>query len=336
MGAIFRFRKIVKKPLAPLPSGARVRHRPSADSSEGAQDAHDEPEGRDPPMALEVPIAERSIAELTAPSLRLLPPPMLDAAHAAERIAALEREREELWTWVFHLERLSQAGLMAGGLAHDTRNLLTGISGLCQLALVEDDPEGHRPTLSRANDLAMQAAEAMRVFLTFARRSGRASGACRVTDVVADALRFLNPVLAKSRVAIVQRLSPDAVACCERTLLLQAVVNLVLNAVRAVGDGHGRIDLSARRSGDQVVLEVADDGPGIPEAVRRRLFQPFATGAASGGTGLGLYVTRRIVEDHGGTVEVESEEGHGARFRLTLPAALPADRTPVSPRSDLA
>lgn len=295
-------------------------------------------------MALEVPIIEPRVADSSVPSLRLLPGAIGDEASARERIAVLEREREDLWTWIFHLERLSQAGLMAGGLAHDTRNLLTGISGLCQLALVDEDADGHKATLARANDLALQAAEAMRVFLTFARRSGGAKGACRVSDVVEDALRFLQPVLAKGRIAIVRRLSPDAVACCERTLLLQALVNLVLNASRAIGDAHGRIDVSARRSGDQVLIEVADDGPGIPESVLARLFQPFATGGAAGGTGLGLYVTRRIVEDHGGTVDVESEEGRGARFRIALPAATPPERpslqisperTPLSTRSDL-
>jgi signal transduction histidine kinase len=289
-------------------------------------------------MALEVPIAERHAEDASSPPLRLLDA-TTEYATPAARIAALEHEREELWTWIFHLERLSQAGLMAGGLAHDTRNLLTGISGLCQIALVDDEGKDQRTTLSRANDLALQAAEAMRVFLTFARRSGRAPGACRVSDVVEDALRFLAPVLSKGRVAIVKRLSPDAVACCERTLLLQTMVNLVLNASKALGDSPGRIDVSAFRSGDQVFIEVADDGPGIPEAVRRRLFQPFATtGGASGGTGLGLYVTRRIVEDHGGTVDVESEPGRGARFRIALPAPVLPERTPLpaTPRSALA
>ena len=81
-------------------------------------------------------------------------PSATDAAETAalqERIAALEREREDLWTWIFHLERLAQAGLMAGGLAHDTRNLLTGISGdSARRALVDDDPERHQARRSRA------------------------------------------------------------------------------------------------------------------------------------------------------------------------------------------
>ena len=246
-------------------------------------------------------------------------------APASERVATLEREREELWAWIFHLERLAQAGLMAGGLAHDTRNLLAGISGFCQVALEDGSAERNRVALARANDLALQAGEAMKVFVTFVKRAGGPPAPCRVQDVVEDALRFLSPVLSKSSVVVVRRLSPDAVARCERTLLLQALVNLILNAVRAMDGRQGRIDVSARLSGDDVTVEVADDGPGIPAALCSRLFQPFATGAAAGGgTGLGLFVTRRIVEDQGGSLSVESEEGRGATFRLTFPAAVKA------------
>jgi signal transduction histidine kinase len=247
--------------------------------------------------------------------------PIRTHAWWSDRIAELERERDELQAQTFHLERLAQAGLMAGGLAHDTRNLLTGISGYCQLALA-GEPGGDRLALSRANDLAMQAAEAMKVFVTFVRQAGRAPAPCRVGDVVADALRFLEPVLGKSRVRVVQEVSPDAVARCERTLLLQALVNLVLNAIHAIGNAQGLVEVRAEVVGSVVSVEVADNGPGIPPFVRARLFQPFATGtAAKGGTGLGLFVTQRIVEEQGGTIAVESEEGGGSRFLLTFPAA---------------
>ena len=78
---------------------------------------------------------QRLAARGASAPLRLVPGSDGVGASPAERLEALERERDELWRWVFHLERLAQAGLMAGGLAHDTRNLLTGISGFCQVAL---------------------------------------------------------------------------------------------------------------------------------------------------------------------------------------------------------
>jgi signal transduction histidine kinase len=247
------------------------------------------------------------------------------------RLEALERERRDLWSWVFHLERLAQSGLMAGGLAHDTRNLLAAVSGHCQLALRDDVPAEVRENLQRAIDLANKAAKAVAVFLTFARGHARTGEMCALGDVVNDALRFLDPVLRTSAVRIEVAFEPDLRARCEPTLLLQALVNLVLNAVRAIGDRPGRIEVRGRRcaGGDagSVTIDVADDGPGVPAAVRARLFQPFATAASSrparapapAGTGLGLFVTRRVLEEQGGSIALVEDVPVGATFRITLP-----------------
>jgi PAS domain S-box-containing protein len=102
--------------------------------------------------------------------------------------------------------------------------------------------------------------------------------------------------------------------------IVRILGNLIDNAVGAM-EGKGTLTLATRTEGNSnvVVIEVADTGPGIPEAFREKLFQPFLT-RKPGGTGLGLPIVKRIVEDHGGTVELVSKEGDGARFRITLPA----------------
>lgn len=102
--------------------------------------------------------------------------------------------------------------------------------------------------------------------------------------------------------------------------LRRAVSNLVGNAVKFVGEG-GSIAVVTERIGDAVVVRVADDGPGIPEAVRARLFEAYARDGASSGTGLGLFAVRSITEAHGGTVTVDSSPGRGSRFELRLPVS---------------
>src|SRR5262245_58090971 len=120
----------------------------------------------------------------------------LDASPASDeqRARELEQECAELRAHNFHLERLSQAGILAGGLIHDMRNLLAGISGTCQLAQI-DPATKPGDVFEHVNRLALQAADAMKVFLTFVRKSGPSAASCRVEDVVSDAARFLAPVL---------------------------------------------------------------------------------------------------------------------------------------------
>ena len=103
----------------------------------------------------------------------------------------------------------------------------------------------------------------------------------------------------------------------------QVVLNLLVNAMQAIeaaGQGAGRIEIETRLQGDEVVLEVADDGCGIPAAILPRIFDPFFTTKPVGqGTGLGLAISHGIVADHGGRIEVESTPGRGSRFRVILP-----------------
>ena len=101
------------------------------------------------------------------------------------------------------------------------------------------------------------------------------------------------------------------------------VLNLLVNAMQAIeatGRDTGRIEIETRVRGDEVILEVADDGCGIPAEILPRIFDPFFTTKPVGqGTGLGLAISHGIVVDHGGRIEVESTPGRGSRFRVILP-----------------
>lgn len=101
----------------------------------------------------------------------------------------------------------------------------------------------------------------------------------------------------------------------------QVFLNLILNAQQALS-GPGSITVTSRVSGDQVVVTVSDTGPGLPDACREKLFEPgFSTKSEDEGTGLGLFISRRIVERHGGKISAENGDNGGAVFTVTLPAA---------------
>ncbi len=100
-------------------------------------------------------------------------------------------------------------------------------------------------------------------------------------------------------------------------LFKQAVLNLILNAEHAMAEG-GELIMTTRREGHWIVLDVIDTGAGMPEGVQMRIFDPFYS-TRPGGSGLGLPTTRKIIEAHGGTIEVDSLPGKGSRFSIRLP-----------------
>jgi signal transduction histidine kinase len=240
------------------------------------------------------------------------------------RVRELEAEREDLWRWIYHLERLAQTGLMAGGMVHDVTNLLTAIMGRSDLALNHADPLAQRAALTQNLDLARHAAETLRVFLAFARRQDVRRERVRVSVVVSDALRFLQHATRTGRVTVESRFAPDDEALCNRTLLLQAVVNLLLNSTSAMAPRGGHIYVRTERHGNRVRLDLEDDGPGVPESLRAHLFEPFVSGeprevgGIRTGTGLGLFITRQIVEEMGGRIRFRTRDGAGTTFSVLL------------------
>ena len=104
--------------------------------------------------------------------------------------------------------------------------------------------------------------------------------------------------------------------------LQRALRNLVQNACEAMPEG-GRLHVESRREGDFATIRVVDNGPGIPEDIADRLFEPFVTAGKPNGSGLGLAVVRKVLDDHGGSVAATKPEGGGAAFELRLPLTPP-------------
>ncbi len=220
-----------------------------------------------------------------------------------------------------HQQRVAQAGLITAGLAHDVSNHLQLISGGAYLAATCGRPSEMKAALEKIQSQCVELAETTRAFLDFVkRRDATQKQRFLISDVLSQADRLLTPLAKPARVSIETVQEGDARVAGEARLLIQALVNLGANAIRACPAGSGRVTLvaSAPMPG-WCMLEVKDDGAGIPEEMRQRLFRPFATGhAASGGNGLGLFIVRQAVRSLGGDIRVRTSP-EGTSIKLSLP-----------------
>jgi signal transduction histidine kinase len=185
----------------------------------------------------------------------------------------------------------------------------------------ESDPR--YDLLRKVEKQTFRAASIVNNLLEFARNRRQEHRPLPLARVVNDALESLDDRLRKAPVAVCW----DPPADSPRVVggedeLQQVFVNLIGNALDALGPRGGRLELAVSSLGDKVVAVVGDDGPGIPRGEQERIFQPFySTKLASGGTGLGLSISYQIVRRHGGDLRVESEPGSGSRFVVELPTA---------------
>jgi signal transduction histidine kinase len=238
-------------------------------------------------------------------------------------IASLEERVEQKTREVLRADRLATLGGIAAGFAHELGNSLNVIRGFNAVALREL-PEGHpnRPDLEAVKREVVRSAGLLERFLVFARaRPGKAQ-VQSAEPVLAEVVEVLGPAAKTASVALELRYAPDAPEIrIDPELLRQAFMNLGLNAIQALQPGGGGvIRYTGERAGEDLVVQVRDDGPGMDEETRAKVFEPFYTTKATG-TGLGLAIVRQAVEAHGGSVSVESRPGAGATFTIRLPGA---------------
>ncbi len=228
----------------------------------------------------------------------------------------LERARDEL----VRSEKLATVGRLAAGVAHEVGNPLASVLGYLEYLRDERgvDPALQGQLLERMDKELNRIGEIIRQLLDFSRPAeGGEARTVKPAEVVASALELVkfHPKLKQVEVLV----SGEAPAVrVDPGRLRQVLVNLVLNAADALGSGRVQVRLG-QADGD-AVIEVADEGPGIPEAVVDHLFDPFYTTKPKGeGTGLGLAISQRIVEQSGGRLWLASNEG-GATFAIALAA----------------
>jgi two-component system NtrC family sensor kinase len=223
-------------------------------------------------------------------------------------------------------EKMAAIGQMAAGVAHEINNPLTGVITFGHL-LRRKIPEG---TQERA-DLDTILAEAKRCstiargLLDFARTTDLDRRASDLREILDRTLSLVEHQPLFHNIELRREYASDLpLVPVDQGRMEQVFLNLVMNAAEAM-EGRGRLAIlvtaATAEGGTEVLVEIADTGPGIPEEIQSRIFDPFFTTKAAGqGTGLGLSVSYRIVEDHGGRIQVLSAPGEGTRFRVYLPA----------------
>jgi len=222
-----------------------------------------------------------------------------------------------LMEMVVQQQRLAQAGLITGSLAHDVNNHLQCISGASFLALQSQDPAEWRRALERIQERCCAVTETTRSFLGFLRRREmHGAGAFCLARAAKETQRLVEPLAKKHDVRLDLRLSSDANVMGEYRLVVQALVNLVTNAIRALtGRPSSRVEIHASTAGEQARITVSDNGPGIPAGIRSRIFRPLTT---SHGNGLGLFIVRQNIRRCGGVIRVKTGQ-HGTCFDVRLP-----------------
>jgi two-component system sensor histidine kinase/response regulator len=243
---------------------------------------------------------------------------------------ARERERRlsEMEAVLIHLSRVNELGQNVSAVVHEVSQPITAISNYAAAAmeLVGTAPERLKPVLQQLNEQVIRAGEIVRDFRDFIAQHGSEKHIENVPEILQGAVRLALAGAGESAPTIVMRLSPAASsAFIDRVPIEQVVFNLVRNAIEAMANGPRQVltlvtNLTSHR---MIEVSVADTGPGLSSEIRAKLFEPFVTTKASG-LGIGLSISRLIIEAHGGKLEGENNPEGGAIFRFTIP------RSPMS------
>ena len=239
----------------------------------------------------------------------------------------LSHQRESL----FQNEKLRALGELLAGVAHELNNPLSVVVGQSLLLKETADDESTRKRAEKIGNAADRCARIVKTFLAMARQQPAEMVNANVNDIVQDALEMAGYAIRASGIDLTLSLSPDLPPVwCDPGQLSQVFINLLVNAQQALQETEGsrRIRVMSRqdRTPDQIVVEIIDNGPGIPESIRPRIFEPFFTTKEVGaGTGIGLAFCHRIIDSQGGTISVRENPGGGSVFTIRLPASHDAD-----------
>jgi len=253
--------------------------------------------------------------------------PLFDAAGGLTHFVWVERDitddlrvREQL----IQSERLSAVGQLVAGVAHEINNPLQSIIGLTELMLASPQEPAIRADVDRVREAAMRAGRIVRNLLAFVRKSPRERELVDMNEIVESTVALRAYELREARIEVEEDYFPDLPpVSVNREEIQQIVLNLILNAEHALqaAGGGGCLRFRTGLSGGAVLLELRDDGPGVPPELAGRIFEPFFTTKEVGkGTGLGLSIAFGIASAHGGSLDLMPSSS-GACFRLTVPVA---------------
>jgi PAS domain S-box-containing protein len=225
-----------------------------------------------------------------------------------------ESERKRLRARLLHSERLSALGEMAARIAHEVRNPLVSIGAAAQV--VAEELPADSAILDEVRAIAREVKRLDAIvsdFLRFARPRRADRRSVDLAPVVRESIDLVRAKAQKNELSV--QIDNPLVARCDPDGIKQVLLNVLLNAVEAA---PGPVECEAHVVDDQVVLTVADRGPGVPDSARRRIFDPFFS-TKSRGTGLGLAVSKQIIDEHHGRIRLLPRRGGGTRVVIELP-----------------
>jgi signal transduction histidine kinase len=250
----------------------------------------------------------------------------------AEVAVAFDRMRDSVQAShreLLEAERLATIGRMASSISHDLRHSLAAIVANAEFLCEGNLTTAQREELYGEVRVAVnQMTELIESLLEFSRtRESLRPTYGSVKDMVDRAIQTVRTHPEYHSVPIDVVCHGPCEAWFDSKKLERVLQNLLLNACEAIPAHTGRVQVELRREEDRFEILVQDNGPGIAEAVRDKLFEPFISFGKENGTGMGLTVVQKIVEDHGGTVEVARSSSEGTVFKIILPVHLASDRT---------
>ncbi len=239
-----------------------------------------------------------------------------------EKIQRVTADLRKTEAQLIRSEKLAALGQLAAGIAHEIRNPLTSINILIH-SMTENLPPEH----SRWEDLKVIEEEISRIneivdqFLRFAKPSPPLLGKVEVSPLFEETLQLLRPQIERQKISVQKDFRALPPVTADKEQMKQVILNLLLNAIQAMPKG-GQLGLRGQVSADDqwVQLAIQDSGIGIPPADIDKLFDPFFS-TKEGGVGLGLSIAHRIIDQHHGKIEIESQPQQGTVFTLWLPAA---------------
>jgi signal transduction histidine kinase len=227
-----------------------------------------------------------------------------------------------------HSDRLASVGRLAAGVAHEIGNPVTGIASLAQNLRHENDPAIVSESVEEIIEQTRRISGILRTLKSFSRGSRHLQQreTFALSDAVDEAIHLLRLTHKHDGICFEGSCPTGIVLTGNRQELSQVLVNLLSNAADASKPGD-RVDLLARTDGGDAIIEVMDRGQGIPEELRETVFEPFYTTKPTGqGTGLGLSLASKIIEDHGGKLTIDSQAGLGTRVVVSLPLSAAGQR----------
>ncbi len=231
-------------------------------------------------------------------------------------------EEQRLQEQLIQSEKLAGIGILASGVAHEINNPLSGIIGMAEVALEEEDVAKNKDYLTDILNCGERISEIVKGLRSYSRAAKKEElGLVDLHEVLEESLKMVCLASKKTSVDVTKNFQSIDKIEANRGEVQQVFTNLITNAFQAMNGRNGRLTLSTRSLRDSVEVKVSDQGMGIPQKYLSQIFDPFFTTKNPGeGTGLGLNIVYRIVTKYAGTIDVESKEEAGTTFTIKFPA----------------